>query len=82
MTDAERIAQSFTSDSDKATALAYVAKAAAATDPDRAERIAPSNINDLSEARGLANVAKAAAATDPDRAERIAYYITDDSATV
>ena len=86
ITDAERIARSITSVSEKATALAEVAKALAATDPDRAERIARSITSESSKAKVLAEGAAALAATDPDRAarlmadaERIARSITDKS---
>ena len=70
-TDAERIARSITSESSKATALAEVAAAVAATDPDRAERIARSITSESSKAKVLAVVAAAVAATDPDRATRL-----------
>ena len=77
--DAERIAQSITSERSKASALAQVAGALAATDPDRAtqltadaERIAQSITSVTSKELALTEVAKALAATDPDRAERIA----------
>ncbi len=86
ITDAERIARSITSESSKATALAEVATALAATDPDRAERIARSITSESSKAKVLAEVAAALAATDPDRATRlmadadhIARSITDKS---
>ena len=71
ITDAERIARSITSESSKATALAEVATALAATDPDRAERIARSITSESSKAKVLAEVAAALAATDPDRATRL-----------
>ena len=51
----------------KASALASIAEALAATDPDRAERIAQSITDDSSKARALARIAGALAATDPDR---------------
>jgi len=76
--DAERIAQSITNKYWKASALAEVATALAATDPDRAERIARSITSESSKATALAEVAAALAATDPDRAERIARAITDE----
>jgi hypothetical protein len=41
LSDAERIAQSITDEYEKAAVLASIAKALAATDPDRAERLAP-----------------------------------------
>jgi len=81
--DAERIAQSITSERSKASALAQVAGALAATDPDRAtqltadaERIAQSITSVTSKELALTEVAGALAATDPDRAERIAQSIT------
>ena len=76
--DAERIAQSITNKYWKASALAEVATALAATDPDRAEHIARSITSESSKATALAEVATALAATDPDRAERIARSITDE----
>ena len=75
---AERIANS-TDKSGKAGALSSVAKALAATDPDRAERIANSITNLDDQTAALSSVAKALAATDPDRAERIANSIPDKS---
>ena len=75
---AERIAQSITDEDRKFIALATVAGALAATDPDRAERIAQS-LSSRRKASALAAVARALAATDPDRAERIAQSITFDS---
>ena len=85
LADAEHIANSITAESSKASALRYVAKALAATNPDRAERIARSITAERWKAPALRDVAKALAATDPDRAdrlltdaERIAYSITDD----
>jgi len=79
ITDAERIARSITSESSKATALAEVAAALAATDPDRAERIARSITNEYFKAKVLAEVAAALAATDPDRAEHTARSIVGES---
>ena len=76
--DAERIAQSITNKYWKASALAEVAAALAATDPDRAERIARSITDKSEKATALAEVAAALAATDPDRAEHIARSITDE----
>jgi hypothetical protein len=58
ITDAERIARSITSESSKATALAEVAAAVAATDPDRAERIAQSISVDAWKAKALVAIAK------------------------
>ena len=49
-------------------ALVAVARALAATDPDRAERIAQSITDESRKASALADVARALAATDPDRA--------------
>ena len=86
LADAERIANSITDESSKASALSGVAEALAATDPDRAarlltdaERIANSITDESSKAAALSGVAEALAATDPDRAERIANSITDES---
>ena len=76
----------------KASALSDIAKALAATDPDRAarlladaERIANSITDESSKASALSGIAEALAATDPDRAarlladaERIANSITDE----
>src|SRR5262249_35086855 len=85
LTDAERIAKSITDKYSKAKALREIAKALAATDPDRAERFAKSITDNYSKAEALREIAKALAATDPDRAarlftdaERIAKSITDD----
>ena len=64
---AERVAQSIPDDYWKARALADVAGALAATDPDRAERVAQSIPDDDLKARALAVVARAPAAIDPDR---------------
>src|SRR6266542_2312513 len=75
--DAERIAQSITSERSKALALAEVAGALAATDPDRAERIAQSITSWHSKELALTEFANALAATDPDRAELIAQSIID-----
>jgi hypothetical protein len=84
LTNAERIAQSITNDDYwKARALADVAGALAATDPDRArliadaERAAQSITHDGLKASTLADIAGALAATDPDSAERVAQSITD-----
>jgi hypothetical protein len=74
--DAERIAQSITGEYSRARVLAEVAKALAATDPDRAERIAQSITGEDLKARVLADIAGMLAATDPDRAERTARSIT------
>ena len=75
--DALRAARSITSETAKAEALARVAWALAATDPDRAERIARSITSETAKAEALADLTEALAATDPDRAERIARSITD-----
>ena len=79
-------AQSITDDSTRASALASIAGALAATDPDRAEPAAQSITDDYSKARALVSIAGALAATDPDRAarliddaERAAQSITDSS---
>jgi hypothetical protein len=73
-TDAERAAQSITDDYRKASALASIAGALAATDPDRtariiadAERAAQSITDHYRKASALASIAGAVAATDPDR---------------
>jgi hypothetical protein len=79
LADAERIASSITDEFSKASALSGVAKAVAATDPDRAVRIASSITVESSKASALSGVAKVVAATDPDRAARIASAITDES---
>ena len=76
--DVARAVHSLTSwEHEKAVALASLARAAAATDPDRAERIAQSITDEHEKAVALASLARAAAATDPDRAERIAQSITE-----
>ena len=84
--DAERIANSITSETGKASALSSVAKTLAATDPDRAERIANSIPDKSAKAEALSSVAETLAATDPDRAvrlfadaERIANSITSET---
>jgi hypothetical protein len=66
-------------------ALAKIAPALAATDPDRAERTVRSLTDDWSKAPALAEIAQTMAATDPDRAagllgdaERTAHTITDE----
>jgi hypothetical protein len=85
--EAERIANSITDESAKASALRDVAKAVAATDPGRAawlfgdaERIANSITDESSKATALSGVAAAMAATHPARAEGIANSITNQSA--
>ena len=75
--DAERVAQSITDTAARAPALATIATALAATDPDRAERVAQSITDKEMRAPALATIATALAATDPDRAERVAQSITD-----
>ncbi len=59
LTDAERVAQSITDELWKATALAGVAGALAATDPDRAERVARSITDESSKVTALLKIAKA-----------------------
>ena len=73
LADAERIAKSISVEWWKAEALADVAGALAATDPDRAERIARSITYEYerSKAEALADIAAKLAATDPDRADRL-----------
>ncbi len=85
LADAERIAWSISDESSRASALADIAAALAATDPDRAarlladaERIAQSITSEIPGAIALVSIVKALAATDPDRAERIAQSITDE----
>jgi hypothetical protein len=63
----------------KAQALAGVAQALAATDPDRAERTAQSITDANQKAQALAGVAQALADTSPDRAENIVKSITNES---
>jgi len=55
----------------KAWALADVAGAVAATDPDRAEQIAQSISDDCSKAWALADIAAALTATDANHAARL-----------
>jgi hypothetical protein len=76
LTDAERIANSIPGKFLKEDALRDIARALAATDPDRAERIANSITDEYRKAGAVPYVAAALAATDPDRAERIANSIT------
>jgi hypothetical protein len=57
LADAERTAQSITSDSSKAVALVSIAGALAATDPDRAERTAQSITDNRWKASALARIA-------------------------
>jgi hypothetical protein len=69
--EAERLARSITEEEPRDFALAGVARAIAATDPDRAEHLAQSI--SCYEIKGwvFAAAARAVAATDPDRAERL-----------
>jgi hypothetical protein len=87
VTDALRAAHSITSERSKARALAAVAEALAATDPDRASRLVidadrVAHLITEENPRALAVVAVAGplAAADPDRAERSARSITAESA--
>jgi hypothetical protein len=87
VTDALRAAHSITSERSKARALAAVAEALAATDPDRASRLVidadrVAHLITEENPRALAMVAVAGplAAADPDRAERSARSITAESA--
>jgi len=89
LTDAERAAQSITDEGLKVSALAHIAGAPAATDPDRAarliadaERAAQSITDEGLKVMALASIAGALAATDPDRAERAAQSITDEGSKV
>ncbi len=78
LTDAERVAQSITSDFEKAGALAAIAGPLAASEPDRArliadaERIAQSITDGFEKAHALAAIVGALAASDPDRVRLIA----------
>jgi TIR domain len=87
LAEAERIAYSITDDASRAAALAAVAKALKATDPDRATRLA-AEAEDIAQsftdqgpavAVALANLAVALAAIDTaaDSAERIVRSIID-----
>ena len=89
LADAERIAQSIFDESMKALALADVARALAAIDPDRAARL-NANAEDIAQSvtreyttdakpMALMNLAMRLAATDPDRAERIIRSIATPS---
>ena len=69
LADAERIAQSITPDPEKAGALADVASALAATDPDRAERIARSIT--IARDGALASALRTLGVTDPDFVRRV-----------
>jgi hypothetical protein len=62
----------------QATALAGIAAAMAAWNPDRAERLAHSITKEDAKATALANVAEALAASDPPRAERLARSIASE----
>src|SRR6266480_1724322 len=82
VTDALRAAHSITSEGAQARALAAVAEALAATDPDRAarlaidaERLAESIPEPNAKASALAAVAGGLTPTDSDQAERVAYAI-------
>jgi hypothetical protein len=66
--DAERLAQAITIEDYKAQALARIAEAVAAADPDRAERLAQAITSDYQKAVVLAGIAEAVAAADPGRA--------------
>jgi hypothetical protein len=87
LAEAERIAYSITDEASRAAALAAVAKALKATDPDRAVRLTADaediaqSITDQSPAVTvvLADLAVSLAAIDtvPDRAERVARSIID-----
>jgi len=86
LADAERAAQSVTEEYLKPMALAEVAKALAAADPDHAARlnaeaedIAQSISDEATKAMALANLAVPLAAIDPDRTERIAQSISDEA---
>ena len=86
LADTERVARSIPDSSSRASALAGVANAMAATDPARAARlitdaegVARSIPDSSSRASALAGVANAVAATNPERAERVARSITDSS---
>lgn len=88
LADAERIAESISDESMKALALVDVAKAVAASEPDRAARLnadAEDTVQSMPEYTGdmrtmaLLNLAMRLAATDPDRAERITRSITEPS---
>jgi len=81
--DARGIVESITDKNLKASALADIARALAATDPDRAagliadaESIAQSITSNGLRAKALADITGTLAATHPDRAERIAQSIT------
>jgi TIR domain len=87
LAEAERIAYSITDDASRAAALAAVAKALKATDPDRATRLA-AEADDMAQSFtdqgpavtvALANLAVSLAAIDtvPDRAERVVRSIID-----
>ncbi len=85
VTDVLRAAHSITSEGAKARALAAVAEALAATDPDRAarlvidaDRVAQSTPGENPRAAAVAVVAGPLAAADPDRAERAARSIIGD----
>ena len=84
--DAERAARHVPYIRGESEALAHIASALAASDPDRAarlfddaERIAQSITDERSKSETLTNIVEDLAATDPDRAERIAQSITDEA---
>jgi hypothetical protein len=62
---------------EQAQALVGAARAAAASDPDRAEALARSITDQTSQADALAAVARVVAAADPDRGEALARSITE-----
>jgi TIR domain-containing protein len=62
----------------KSGALAAIASALAATDPDRAERFAEPITDEYVKGNVCTAIAGTLAATDPDRAERFAVSITDE----
>jgi hypothetical protein len=83
--EAERIAQSITSEFSKAYTLAGIADAVRAADPDRVarliaevEHIARSITSVDTKSSLLADIVKVVAAADPDRAERIAQSIVNE----
>jgi hypothetical protein len=82
--DAQRAADSITSEPAKVSALLNIAQAVDATDPRRAarlfrdaERVADSITTEPAKASALSKIAQATVRTDLDRAERIADSITD-----
>jgi hypothetical protein len=84
LADALHVAWSITAEESRAVALARIAGAVAAADPDRAgqlaadaEYIAQSIDHSVLKERTLVLLSCAVAAADPDRAERIAQSITE-----